>query len=126
MAAGMKFLLVIKLIIQVYDILTGWIYAILTSPGATLKAYSRKRAVPTKPIKVGDTQVTYTPVDAEPSPFVKDFESAKNGTMADVWSWAVKQYGGRKFLGTRDILGEDDEIQSNGRIFSKLELGEYR
>ena len=109
-----------------YDILTGWIYAIFRRPGATVKAYSRERAVPTKPIREGDTQVAYKPVDVKPYPLVQDFEEAKNGTMADIWSWAVKRYGGRKFLGTRDILGEDDEIQSNGRIFSKLELGDYR
>ena len=59
-------------------------------------------------------------------PLVQDFEDAKIGTMAETWSWAVTRYGGRKLLGTRDILGEDDEIQSNGRIFSKLELGDYR
>ena len=46
--------------------------------------------------------------------------------MAEVFSWAVARFGSRKFLGTRDVLGEDDEIQPNGRIFAKLELGEYR
>ena len=29
-------------------------------------------------------------------------------------------------LGTRDVLGEDDEIQPNGKMFKKLDLGEYR
>jgi hypothetical protein len=29
-------------------------------------------------------------------------------------------------LGTRDLLGEDDEIQPNGKTFRKQELGEYR
>ena len=29
-------------------------------------------------------------------------------------------------MGTRDILGEDDEIQPNGKMFKKLELGDYR
>eukprot|EP00092_Neocalanus_flemingeri_P017052 GFUD01018440.1.p1 GENE.GFUD01018440.1~~GFUD01018440.1.p1 ORF type:complete len:721 (+),score=167.25 GFUD01018440.1:139-2301(+) len=126
MAVGNTFLLVLKIIIQVYDILTGWIYVIFGSPGATKKAYSRVRAVPTKPIGEDDTEVTYKPVDVKPVPLVVDFEVANNGTMAEVWSWAVKRHGSRKFLGTRDILGEDDEIQSNGKSFSKLELGDYR
>ena len=126
MAASMTFLLVIKIIIRMYDILTGWIYALFTRPGATVKAHSRVRAVPTKAIREDDTQVTYKPVDVKTYPLVQDFNDAKIGTMAETWSWAVKRYGGRKLLGTRDILGEDDEIQSNGRIFSKLELGDYR
>ena len=29
-------------------------------------------------------------------------------------------------MGTRDILGEDDEIQPNGKMLKKLELGDYR
>ena len=126
MAASMTFLLVIKIIIRMYDILTGWMYALFTRPGATVKAHSRVRAVPTKAIREDDTQVTYKPVDMKTYPLVQDFNDAKIGTMAETWSWAVKRYGGRKLLGTRDILGEDDEIQSNGRIFSKLELGDYR
>ena len=85
-----------------------------------------KSSVPTKGIREDDTQVTYKPVAVKTYPLVQDFEDAKIGTMAETWSWAVKRYGGRKLLGTRDILGEDDEKQSNGRIFSKLELGDYR
>ena len=123
MAASMTFLLVIQTIIRVYDILTGWIYAIFTRPAATVKAFNRVRAVP---IREGDTQVTYKPVEVKPNPLVRDFEDAKIGTMAEAWTWAVKRYSDRKFLGTREVFGEDDEIQSNGRIFNKLEMGAYR
>ncbi len=47
-------------------------------------------------------------------------------TMEKAWSWAVRRYGPRPLLGTRDILAEEDEVQSNGKIFKKLELGDYR
>lgn len=46
--------------------------------------------------------------------------------MDKAWNWAVRRYGPRKLLGTRDVLGEEDEVQSNGKIFKKLELGDYR
>ena len=46
--------------------------------------------------------------------------------MAEVWSWVVERYGDRKVLGTRDVLGQDDEVQPNGTVFIKLRLGEYR
>ena len=29
-------------------------------------------------------------------------------------------------MGTREVLGEEDEMQASGKMFSKLELGEYR
>jgi long-chain acyl-CoA synthetase len=29
-------------------------------------------------------------------------------------------------MGTREVLGEEDEVQSNGKMFLKLDLGEYR
>ena len=29
-------------------------------------------------------------------------------------------------LGTRDVLAEEDEVQPNGKMFKKLELGDYR
>ena len=126
MAAGMTFLMVIKIIIHVYDFFTGWIYSILSKPSTTLKNYSRTRAASTKKIEGGDTSVTYKPIDEESHAIAQEFEDGNLGTMAEAWSWAVKRYGTRNVLGTRDILGEEDEIQSNGRIFSKLELGDYR
>ena len=127
MGASVTFLKIIQIIISLYDILTGWIYAILTRPSARMKGYKKVRAAATKPIREGDTEVTFTPVKADrKSHIIQDFEAADNRTMAEVWSWAVERYGTRRFLGTRDILGEDDEIQPNGRIFSKLILSDYR
>ena len=126
MEVGTYFLLVIKVIIQVYDILTGWIYTLCSSPGVRVRAYSRTRAVPTRPLREGDTQVTYKSVNVKGSPLVQIFDNAKLGTMAEMWSWAVKRYDTRRCFGTRDILGEDDPTLSNGKLVSKLELGDYK
>ena len=46
--------------------------------------------------------------------------------MANAWSWCLSRYSSRKLLGTREILGEEDEIQTSGKMFKKLDLGEYR
>ena len=40
--------------------------------------------------------------------------------MADAWSWAVERYGDKRLFASRDILGEEDEIQPNGKLFRKL------
>jgi hypothetical protein len=37
--------------------------------------------------------------------------------MTQVWNWSVQKYGGRRLLGTREIIGEDDEVQPNGQVF---------
>ena len=29
-------------------------------------------------------------------------------------------------MGTREVLGEEDEVQDSGKMFTKLELGDYK
>ena len=126
MAAGNFILAFIKIYLKVFDFLTRWLYNLVYCPSTKLKEYSAVRAVPLKPIKQGDTQVTYKPIPIKASPLVRDFEYAQHETMADVWTWVVSRYGCRRLLGTRDVLGEEDEIQPNGTVFKKLCLGDYR
>ena len=40
--------------------------------------------------------------------------------MCNAWSWAVARYGDKRLFASRDILGEEDEIQPNGKLFRKL------
>merc|ERR1712112_499130 len=46
-------------------------------------------------------------------------------TMEKVWSFSMKKYGQKRALGTRTILGEVDEKQADGKIFTKFQLGDY-
>ena len=50
----------------------------------------------------------------------------KVDTMDKVWNNSVEKYGARRCLGTRKVLGEEEEKQENGKIFKKLNLGEYQ
>ena len=127
MASASTLLTIIKFIIKVYDLLTSWLYKIWSNSGVKVRNFTRTRAVPTSPIREGDTQVTYEPVEEKQrSPIIEAFESSGIKTMDDVFRWSVERYGARRFLGTRDILGEDDEVQPNGRMFAKFDLGDYR
>ena len=126
MVVGNVVLALIRIYLSIFDVLTGWIYNLLYRPGARLKEQRAIRAVPCKPIKPGDTSVTYKPIPIQASALVRDFEHAQHETMADVWSWVVERYTNRRLLGTRDILGEEDEVMPNGSVFKKLILGEYR
>jgi long-chain acyl-CoA synthetase len=38
----------------------------------------------------------------------------------------VKIHTTKRCVGTREILGEEDEVQSNGRVFKKYKMGEYK
>lgn len=46
-------------------------------------------------------------------------------TMEKVWNFSMKKYGTKRALGTRAVLGEVDEKQQDGKIFTKHQLGDY-
>ena len=50
----------------------------------------------------------------------------KVDTVLKSFNYAVKKFGTQECLGTREVLGEADETQSNGKIFKKLDLGNYQ
>jgi long-chain acyl-CoA synthetase len=46
-------------------------------------------------------------------------------TVTKSFNYAVNKYGTKSCLGTREVLGEEDEVQNNGKLFKKLALGDY-
>ncbi|KAL1490621.1 hypothetical protein ABEB36_013283 [Hypothenemus hampei] len=49
----------------------------------------------------------------------------KVDTMAKLLEFVLKKYPNKRCLGTREIYGEEDETQSNGRVFKKFNMGDY-
>ena len=45
--------------------------------------------------------------------------------MTKAFNYAVAKYGKKNCLGTRQVLGETEEMQKNGKMFKKLSLGDY-
>ena len=41
-------------------------------------------------------------------------------TVERIFKNAAQQHGEKKALGTRKVLGEEDEVQENGQIFKKV------
>lgn len=41
-------------------------------------------------------------------------------------TYATKIHADKKCLGTREILSEEDEVQPNGKVFKKYNMGEYK
>ncbi|XP_061684160.1 long-chain-fatty-acid--CoA ligase 3a [Syngnathoides biaculeatus] len=46
-------------------------------------------------------------------------------TLVKIFEYAVMRFPHRDCLGTREVISEEDEEQSNGRKFKKVVLGEY-
>jgi len=125
-AVGVLLLGLIKTLITVWELLTNWAYNLLTNPGQKVKDHARILSTPQEEIKENDTEVTYIPKAGHKTRLISEFESSDIKTMADVWKWSVKKYREKNLLGTRDVLAEEDEVQPNGKMFKKLELGDYR
>jgi long-chain acyl-CoA synthetase len=116
-AIGDVVLKLIPTLMKVWEILFGWLYAFISNPTQVRKDYAKVRSKPSKNIQNGDTEVTYVPNNLGNPQFIKEFKDGKCETMADAWSWAVARYTEKRLFGSRDILGEEDEVQPNGKIF---------
>merc|ERR1719347_1352798 len=46
-------------------------------------------------------------------------------TLDKVWNNAVRLYDDKLCLGTRQVFGVEEESQENGKVFKKMNLGEY-
>lgn len=50
----------------------------------------------------------------------------KIDTLEKMFNFVVKIHTTKRCLGTRQIFSEDDEMQPNGRVFKKFNMGEYK
>ncbi|XP_043274109.1 long-chain-fatty-acid--CoA ligase 4 isoform X2 [Venturia canescens] len=112
----------IKALSYVYDLLTFPVYLILQRPWEKRKLSRRIKA---KWISKDDHSITYRSVDP-PGPLHITLERQKIDTLEKMLKWVTDMHSGKKCLGTRQILAEEDELQPNGRIFKKYKMGEYK
>lgn len=47
-------------------------------------------------------------------------------TLEKMFNYVAKIHSNKRCLGTREILSEEDEVQPNGRVFKKYNMGEYK
>jgi len=107
-----------------YDVLTYPIYLLVQLP--FLKREKVKKIAKWYELANNENHISWT---NETSPDHKDYSKLilKNNidTVDKLWNNSAKVYNNKPCLGTRKVLGEEDEKQSNGKIFKKLNLGEY-
>jgi long-chain acyl-CoA synthetase len=74
---------------------------------------------------MSDSQITYRSVDLPKEHHIRMLQNNID-TLEKVFSYVVKIHTTKRCVGTREILGEEDEVQSNGRVFKKYKMGEYK
>lgn len=108
----------VKVLVTAYDLVTLPVYFILQRPW---DYWRRKTMIFAK-----------AAIDKDPtSPFVRVTSSGAESldgiqTMDELTRKAVHKFGDRPCFGTREVLGESEEKQKDGKIFKKLVLGDYQ
>ena len=46
--------------------------------------------------------------------------------MEECFAYAVGLHSHKRMVGPRQILSESEEVQDNGKVFVKWEMGDYR
>jgi long-chain acyl-CoA synthetase len=77
-----------------------------------------------KPVSSNETQITYHTVDPPGKIYIRMLQKHID-TLEKVFKHVAKIHKDKKCLGTRRILGEEDEVQANGKVFKKYRMGDY-
>lgn len=108
----------IKVLVSAYDVVTLPVYFVCQRPWD----YWRKRKL----------AFAKCAIEGDPSaPYVRTYSNGLdclNGirTMDELTRKAVHTFGDRPCLGSREVLGESEERQADGKVFKKLVLGDYK
>jgi len=72
-----------------------------------------------------DKQVTYRTTEPPREMHVKMLQASID-TLEKMFNYVVKIHTTKRCVGTRQILSEEDEMQPNGRVFKKYNMGDYK
>jgi len=114
-----------QIFVFLYDVLSYPVYRILT------RAFGEVKAKSTTPraymVKESSEEIRWRRDKSQDNPVYKEIIiNNKVDTVTKAFNYAVTKYGEKQCLGTRQVLGEMDEVQDSGKIFKKLSLGEYK
>ncbi|CAE1231481.1 ACSL [Acanthosepion pharaonis] len=110
----------LKAIAYVYDVVAFVPYYMICKPYEKVRLSKRIKA---KPIG-NDANSPYRSVECSGGELSTALFGDECVTVDDLFVRAVRLYGPRPCLGTREILQVEDEQQQNGRVFQKV--GRYK
>lgn len=108
----------VKTAIFAYDAITLPIYFIAQQPW---KTWNKPPGVWAKPLKVGDPSSPLVRVSKENNLGLENIS-----TIDELFRSSIARHGNKRCFGTREVLGMDEEVQKDGKIFKKLILGDYK
>lgn len=108
----------IKSIVCVYDVITFPFYFFAQKPWEVKAKASEIQAKQTQP---NNPYSAWARVN-QPEP--RFYDDCK--TVSEFFSRVVKEYGDKKSFGSRQVFGEEDEKQPDGKVFRKFILGDYQ
>ncbi|XP_077296277.1 acyl-CoA synthetase long-chain isoform X2 [Arctopsyche grandis] len=112
----------IRAIVFVCDILTFPVHLVLQRPWQK-RAMSRR--VKARVVEADEKSVIVRSI-AKPGPNHVWLLREDINTMDKMLRAVVFVHGQQRCLGTREIINEEDEIQPNGRVFKKYNMGDYK
>jgi len=120
-------LTLVQLLVFVYDLVTFPIYKLLEKSWAKRKTAKTTGAPrPVQVIESSEEVRWKRDVSSENAVYKEIIKENKVDTITKAFNYAVAKYGSKQCLGTRQVCGEEDEVQANGKVFKKLSLGDYK
>ena len=67
-------------------------------------------------LETSDKAVTFRRHKGNSKIYQEIIVEGKVDTVSKAFNFAVQKYGDRDCIGTREVLGEEDEVQSSGKV----------
>lgn len=115
-------LFALKVFLFCYDILTIPVYFLLQSPWKRDEYSKINRS---RIIKSDREGVTFRSNEPPRAIHVRMLQENID-TLEKVFTYVARTYSSKNCLGTRQKFSEEEELQPNGRIFKKYNMGEYK
>merc|ERR1719290_957252 len=118
-------LTVAQVFVFLYDVVTYPFYQVVSR--ITAKQEEKKTTPRAYMVKESSEEISWRRDKSNDNAVYKDIIiDNKVDTVTKAFNYAVTKYGEKQCLGTREVLGEEDEVQSSGKVFKKLSLGDYK
>jgi len=114
-------IILIYIISHVYDYVTYPIWYLVQKPW---RVRQHRKGIHAKWDEPEDGQMVFHSI-VEPTAVNRNIRRYNLNTLEKVFSHVVGKFNDRQCLGTREILGEEKEVQPNGKVFAKFNLGDY-
>eukprot|EP00090_Calanus_glacialis_P001394 TRINITY_DN10994_c0_g1_i1.p1 TRINITY_DN10994_c0_g1~~TRINITY_DN10994_c0_g1_i1.p1 ORF type:complete len:726 (-),score=259.31 TRINITY_DN10994_c0_g1_i1:181-2358(-) len=114
-------IILIYIISHVYDYVTYPIWYFVQKPW---RVRLHRKGIHAKWDEPEDGQMIFHST-VEPTSVNRDIRRYNLNTMEKVFSHVVGKFNDRQCMGTREILGEEKEVQPDGKVHSKFNLGDY-